>query len=196
MKTCNRLFLICALIAICFAYAAWTTWFTFVFREPDLLPNYNMLAKAFGKGQLFIDETPPEDYLDVNGKRYLYFGPLPALIRLPVWFLLGRGIPTGLMIALFCAGSAVLFSLIINEFTLVGESSDSLLKAVFIVLFIFNGYSLFMTLIPSIHHEAIAAAMFFLMFAFYLLAKMLNRGNVPSTDYCCVDRIVSRRLPG
>jgi len=180
MKTCNRLFLICALIAICFAYAAWTTGFTFVFREPDLLPNYNMLAKAFAKGQLFIDETPPEDYLDVNGKRYLYFGPLPALIRLPVWFLLGRGIPTGLMIALFCAGSAVLFALIINEFTLVGESSDSLLKAVFIVLFIFNGYSLFMTLIPSIHHEAIVAAMFFLMLAFYLLAKTLNRGNVPT----------------
>ena len=152
-----------------------------------------MLAKAFGKGQLFIDETPPEDYLDVNGSG-IDFGPLPALIRLPVWFLLGRGIPTGLMIALFCAGSAVLFSLIINEFTLVGESSDSLLKAVFIVLFIFNGYSLSMTLIPSIHHEAIAAAMFFLMFA--LFAEDVEPGKCPQDDYCCVDRIVSRRLPG
>ena len=117
---------------------------------------------------------------NVNGKRYLYFGPLPALIRLPVWLLLGRGIPTGLMIVLFCAGSAVLFALIINELTLVGESSDSLLKAVFIVLFTFNGYSLFMTLIPSIHHEAFAAAMLFLMSVFYLLAKTWGRGNVPT----------------
>ncbi len=84
------------------------------------------------------------------------------------------------MIVLFCAGSAVLFALIINELTLVGESSDSLLKAVFIVLFTFNGYSLFMTLIPSIHHEAFAAAMLFLMSAFYLLAKTWGPGNVPT----------------
>ena len=114
--------------------------------------------RAFAKGQLFIDEMPPEDYSIANGNRYLYFGPLPALIRLPVRLLLGRGIPTGLMIVLFCAGSAVLFALAINELTLVQESSDSLLKTVFIILFIFNGYSLLITLIPSIHHEAIAAA--------------------------------------
>jgi dolichyl-phosphate-mannose--protein O-mannosyl transferase len=180
MKTRNRLLLICALIAVCLAYATWMTEFTFVFWETSPFPNYNMLAKAFVKGQLFIDETPPEDYLDVNGKRYLYFGPLPALIRLPALLLLGRGIPTGLMIVLFCAGSAVLFALIIHALTPVQESSDSLLKAVFITLFIFNGYSLVMTLIPSIHHESIASAMFFLMFALYLLAKDQNRASVPT----------------
>ncbi len=73
MKTCNRLFLVCALIAICFAYPAWMTGFTFVFREPDLLPNYNMLAKAFAKGQLFIDETPPEDYLECEREAVFVF---------------------------------------------------------------------------------------------------------------------------
>ncbi len=172
--------MICGFIAISFAYAAWMTGFTFAFREADVFPNYNMLTAAFAKGQLFIDEMPPEDYSIANGNRYLYFGPLPALIRLPVRLLLGRGIPTGLMIVLFCAGSAVLFALAINELTLVQESSDSLLKTVFIILFIFNGYSLLITLIPSIHHEAIAAAAFFLMLALSLLVKTWNRGNVPT----------------
>ncbi len=180
MRTRTGFLVIFGFIAISFAYAAWMTGFTFAFRETDVFPNYNMLAEAFAKGQLFIDEMPPEDYSIMNGKRYLYFGPLPALIRLPVWLLLGRGIPTGLMIVLFCAGSAVLFVLIINELSVVHESSDSLLKAVFIILFIFNGYSLLMTLIPSIHHEAIAAAAFFLMLALNLLVKTWNRGNVPT----------------
>lgn len=180
MKSRTGFLLICGFIAISFAYAAWMTGFTFAFRETDVFPNYNMLAAAFAKGQLFIDEMPPEDYSIMNGKRYLYFGPLPALIRLPAWLILGRGIPTGLMVVLFCAGSAVLFGLTINELTPVQESSDSLLKAVFIILFIFNGYSLLITLIPSIHHEAIAAAAFFLMLALNLLVKTWNRGNVPA----------------
>jgi hypothetical protein len=180
MNIRNRVLVICGFAVICFVYSAWMTGGTFVFRDADLFPDYNMLVKAFAKGQLYIDEAPPEDYSVFGGKRYLYFGPVPALIRLPVWLLLGTGIPSGLMIVLFCAGSAVLFVITMSELTLVEESSDALLKVVFALLFIFNGYSLLMTEIPTIHHEAIAAAMFFLMSSIYLLAKTRKQGNVPS----------------
>jgi hypothetical protein len=165
---------------MCIAYATWMTGGTFVFRESDLFPNYNMLANAFAKGQSFIDETPPEDHSVWDGKRYLYFGPIPALIRMPVTLVFGRSVPTGLMIALFCAGCAVLFVMTMNELTLAKDASDALLKVVFALLFAFNGVSLLMTEIPTIHHEAIAVAMFFLMVSIYLLARTRKRGKAVS----------------
>jgi hypothetical protein len=180
MNDRNRALVFCGFVAICLVYSAWMTGGTFAFSESDIFPNYNMLAKAFANGQLFIDEAPPEDDSPFEGKRYLYFGPAPALMRLPVELLFACGIPSGLMIALFCAGSAALFIMTISELTIIGSASDTLLKIVFALLFLFNGYSLLMTELPTIHHEAIAAAMFFLMASIYLLAKSRKRTEVPS----------------
>lgn len=176
----QRVLVFCGFAIISIVYSAWMTGGTFAFREADLFPNYNMLAKSFARGQLSIDEVPPEDYSLWDGKRYLYFGPVPALIRLPVMLVFGRVVPSGLMIVLFCAGCAVLFALIMSELTLVEDTSDTLLKVIFGLLFVFNGYSLLMTEIPTIHHEAIAAAMFFLLSAVYLLARARKQGRVPS----------------
>ncbi len=44
-------------------YFAWLTGFTFRFHEDQSFPNYNMLARAYAKGQLYLDESPTEDYL-------------------------------------------------------------------------------------------------------------------------------------
>jgi hypothetical protein len=180
MNNRNRVLVICGFAAICLVYSAWMSGGTFVFPESDIFPNYDMLAKAFAKGQLFIDEAPPEDDSPFGGKRYLYFGPVPALIRVPAWFVFGRGIPSGLMIALFCAGCAVLFVATMGELTLEEAAPDPVLKIIFALLFLFNGYSLLMTEIPSIHHEAIAAAMFFLMLSIFLFAKTRKQKDAPS----------------
>jgi hypothetical protein len=156
-----------ALVAI---YYCWMTGFTFRFPETSLFPTYNMLAASFLKGQLNIDENPPEDYLTYQGKRYLYFGPAPALFHMPSLMLAGKQTPTGLMVIVFLAGASAVFCAILNLW----RQSDRTLGveiAVFSVLFAFNGYSWLMAAIPSIHHEAICAGMFFLLSGMYYVLK-------------------------
>ena len=106
----NEVSLFAVLICSLLFNVAWQTGFTFSFSETPLWPNYNMLSKAFYRGQVSIDDTPQEDYLDYNGRKYLYYGPLPALLRLPLLVALPHGVPTGFMVALFCAGCAYLFA--------------------------------------------------------------------------------------
>jgi len=168
-------------LAICVFYTAWMTGLTFNFSECEMFPNYAMLADGFANGHLFIQASPPADTMLKDGNRYIFSGPVPALVRLPVRFLFGTVIPTGLMIVLFCAGVSTLFALILDELVPADTTNaPSLLKRLFVSVFIFNGISLFMVTIPSIHHESISAAMFFLMIAVLFLLKTHNHGYRPT----------------
>jgi hypothetical protein len=162
-------------VALAAIYCCWMTGFTFTFTETPLFPTYDMLAKGFLKGQLNIDEAPPEDYLSYQDKRYLYFGPVPALFHMPSLILAGRPTPTGLMVIIFLAASAVVFSSILSLW----RQPEDLLRgevAVFSALFAFNGYSWLMAAIPSIHHEAICSGMFFLLSGMYYVLKSAKNG--------------------
>ncbi|MEW6348895.1 MAG: hypothetical protein AB1646_07505 [Thermodesulfobacteriota bacterium] len=155
------------------AYAAWMTGFTFTFSEVELAPNYQMLANAFAKGRLDIEETPQDDASTFRGKRYLYFGPVPACLRLPAAFF-GGSIPTGFMVVLFSAGLGAAYWEILRLLSprlagLHGQSHER----VFGITFVLSGYSLFLATLPYIHHEAIAAASFFLMVAVGVFLRAL-----------------------
>jgi hypothetical protein len=162
-------------VALCIIYYCWMTGFTFTFSETSFFPTYNMLAESFLKGQLSIDENLPGDYLLYRGKKYLYFGPGPVLFHMPSLILGGRQTPTGLMVIIFLAGSAVVFYEILNLWRS-PERALGLETAVFSVLFAFNGYSWLMAAIPSIHHEAICAGMFFLLSGMYFVLKSVKNG--------------------
>lgn len=178
-------------VALAAIYYCWMTGFTFRFSETILFPTYDMLAGSFLKGQLNIDENPPEDYLSYQGKRYLYFGPAPALFHMPSLILAGRQTPTGLMVIIYLAATAVVFSAILKLWR---EPEDALRVeiAVFSLLFAFNGYSWLMATIPSIHHEAICAGIFFLLFGVYYVLKSakhafeldLGEAVVSGTCFC------------
>ncbi|MEW6671389.1 MAG: hypothetical protein AB1427_06770 [Thermodesulfobacteriota bacterium] len=160
---------------ICVFYSAWMTGLTFRFSECETLPNYAMLADGFADGHLFIQASPPADMIIKNGNRYIFSGPVPALVRLPVRFLFGTSVPSGVMIILYCAGVGTLFAFILDELVPGNPTrSPSLLKKGLVSVFIANGISLYMVTIPSIHHESISAAMFFLMTALLLLLKAHN----------------------
>ncbi|MFC1834251.1 hypothetical protein ACFL2Q_05895 [Thermodesulfobacteriota bacterium] len=171
-----------AYFCICLVYVAWATGFTFSFTELGIWPNYNMLAEALAKGRLHLDRATFEDYILVDGRVYLYAGPVPALLRLPSILLFGAGFPTGLMIVFFCAGVNVAFALILEELGPETKNrSGGLLAILFTITIIFNGFGLFMLSLPSFHHEAISGAMFFLLVSFYLLLRIKNRDYQPKT---------------
>ncbi|MEW6531740.1 MAG: hypothetical protein AB1473_12960 [Thermodesulfobacteriota bacterium] len=166
-----------ALVALFLWYWAWQSGATFRFSECQGFPNYNMLANAFLKGQLFIDETQVEDCAVFNGKTYMYAGPGPALLRIPFLKLFGVEIPTGLFTCLFTAGIALFFALIIMQFAdRTKHASVAFAVSLFVFTFCFNGYSVFMVTIPLFHHEAIAAAMFFFMAALFVVVRVLKDG--------------------
>ncbi len=158
-------------------YLVWHTGYSFTFSECELWPNYNSLARSFAKGQLELDQRGQEDYSLVNGKAYLYSGPVPALIRLPVTLYRPEGIPTGFMIACFTTGTVIIFYFLMG--ILIEEThprSDDFVRAGFLLFMIFNGITLFINLVPSFHHEAISSGMFFLISSVYLLFKIQSQG--------------------
>jgi hypothetical protein len=166
-------------------YVAWQTGFTFTFSECRGFPNYNMLSRALMHGQVSIDAHGVEDVIVFNRKAFMYSGPFPALIRVPILMVFGIDIPTGLMTAVFCAGVGILFFMVLGQ--LEGPNGSRLRapwQVAFIAVFLFNGFSLFMVTVPTFHHEAICSAMFFLMASIYLLLRAWNadyRMSLPQT---------------
>lgn len=162
--------------ALSLFYFAWMTGFTFEFSETKSFPNYNMLAKSFLKGKLSLDEDPPVDYLLIGQKKYIYFGPVPALFHIPSLLLNDIETPTGLMIILYLAGSCIVFHRILHSISQFGKELEPYrgYENLFMILFALNGYSLLMATIPSIHHEAICAGMFFLLIGIYYVIKAIK----------------------
>jgi hypothetical protein len=150
-------------------YFAWLTGFSFRFQEARIFPNYNMLARSFAKGQLSINESPGVDYLLFQNRKYLYFGPVPVLWHAPLT-LFGGEMPTGLAIVLLAAGSAVLFYMILSVSQPPGRDLQ-LVKLIFTVVFAFNGLTLSMVAIPSIHNEAILSGTVFLLAGVYCVCR-------------------------
>ena len=143
--------------------------------EACLFPNYNMLAGSLLKSQLFIDESPVVDTMKFREKRYIYFGPVPALLHLPFVALTGKGVPTGLAIVLFAAANCFIFSKILSVVAH-DQGTGRFERILFTILFGLNGFMLLMVSLPTIHHEAILCATFFLLAGFYLALRTARDG--------------------
>lgn len=180
--TRNPVKLLVFFVVVSLFYTMWMTGGTFHFVECTSWPNYNSLARSLANGRLDLVETGVEDFVLMRGNAYLYSGPVPALLRLPFELLFHRGIPTGLMIVLFCAGVNVFFVLTLDLLA-AGEPfrSGSRMKTIFTAVMMLNGVSLFMVLIPSFHHEAIASGMFFLTASLYFFFRTKQSRYCPTT---------------
>lgn len=161
------------LIALVF-YAGIGTAFQFSFKECSTFPTYHMLTKAFGEGKLDIQHDDITDVAVHDGKKYLYFGPLPAVIRLPLFLIFKQQMSTGWMISFYCSGVAAFFYLILWSLAQQQnrEINFSLTALLVTSVLVLNGYSLVMPAIPVIHHEAVCSAMFFLMGSLYLFLRI------------------------
>jgi len=94
---------------------------------------YRLLTRSYKKGQLHLDRTPAPELLALknpydpslnaayripdtsfyNGRFYLYFGPIPALVlMLPYTLVTGREMSTGTAILVFCTAAFLILSLL------------------------------------------------------------------------------------
>ncbi len=159
-------------------YSVWITGCTFRFDEIERFPNHQMLAEAFAAGRLWIDEEPRVDVVLYRGRRYLYFGPVPAALRAPL-AMLGVAVPTGLMVALLAAAAGVVFTFALREIA-PGGGRRRRVRRLFVLLFAGNGLTLFMVTVPSVHHESILWAALFLLLATVGLLRSWRRGATPA----------------
>ncbi len=156
------------------AYVASGTGATFSFSEIPTVPSYDHLAKSMVHGRLDIPGAPgfPE-LVEVRGGRSIFLpGPLPAVTRLP-FALAGMAVPTGLMIALFCAGTVALCGACMDRLS--GGARGGLVL-LFSGALMLSGYALYLNALPLATHEATAGATFFLMAAACLYLGFSARG--------------------
>lgn len=57
--------------------------------------HFSLLAHSFLQNDLFLspDNLPNGDYVDFNGKQYLFFGPMPSIMLMPAVFIWGKNFP-------------------------------------------------------------------------------------------------------
>lgn len=57
--------------------------------------HFSLLAQSFIQNDLFLspDNLPNGDYVDFNGKQYLFFGPTPSILLVPFVFVWGKNFP-------------------------------------------------------------------------------------------------------
>ncbi len=163
---------------------------------------YTQLADAFGKGQLYVDRSPGKALLEAEdpyspisrpvfhdevwdlslyqGKLYLYWGPLPALLITPLQLLLHKKIADIFLVYFFLAGLLIFNSLIILKlwrkyFTNIPAWNVficiPLIGLILPILWSVN--------IPDVYEAAIGAGQFFLMGGLYfILSAFEDRGSI------------------
>lgn len=57
--------------------------------------HFSLLAQSFLQNDLFLSpiNLPNGDYVDFNEKQYLFFGPMPSILLMPVVFIWGKNFP-------------------------------------------------------------------------------------------------------
>ncbi len=163
-------------LVLVIGYTGFGSALSFHFEECDAFPNYNMLTQAFARGRLDVDAGDAADLCSHDGKAYMYFGPMPAVMRLPLYLATGRGVSTGFMIALFLSGTVVWYLLILQILVKENEAhGERFLMLLFGTVLAGNGYSLSLAAFPTVHNEAICGAMFYFMGAIYIYLTIRDR---------------------
>ena len=57
--------------------------------------HFSLLAQSFLHNDLYLNPNnlPDGDYADFNGKQYLFFGPMPSILLMPLVFIWGKNFP-------------------------------------------------------------------------------------------------------
>lgn len=123
------------------------------------------LASAFLKGQLHLNEPIRDSVGDTSlfqGKYYVYFSPLPAILLMPFVALFGRNFPQQSLIPFIAIGTFIVIYKICRHLHL--KSSDPFWLSIF---FIFGTVYLFLTLNPISAYYVQVFGLFFIFLALF-----------------------------
>ena len=163
---------------------------------------YSLLADAFNKGQLHVDVEPgaallaaddpynsegrptfDDDVWDLslyNGKLYLYWGPVPALLIAPVQLITHQPIADLFLVFFFLSGLLIFNSLLILKLWRLFFTDipvRNIVASLFVVGLILP--ILWSLSIPDVYEAAIGAGQFFLMGGIYFVILTFEKTLTP-----------------
>jgi len=126
--------------------------------------HFLLLAEQFLKGMLYLSpfNLPPGDYVDLLGRQYLYFGPTPSILLMPIVYLFKFKISQG-VIGLVCIPIAYILIVHISQKFKYSEN-DSLWLSNF---FIFSSPILFVGLVNISAYQIQVLGLVFVLLAIY-----------------------------
>lgn len=170
-------------------YAFFITFGTFTTWKAST-QYYTLLADAFGKGQLHVDVEPGQALLEAedpysiniqrpfnddvwdlslyNGKLYLYWGPVPALLITPVQLIANTKITDMYLVYFFLCGLLIFNSLILLKLRQLFFSNIPIRSVVISIFLIGLILPIVWSLnVPDVYEAAIGAGQFFLIGGVY-----------------------------
>lgn len=174
--------IICTVVAaILFVAVAATTTGTFrLFAFQPVGVFYDYQARSLIEGRLDVpDEAIGDEAFMVNGKTYGYFGPAPAVLRMP---LAAAGVPPGVLARIFMVlyvGGALVAGLLLwfeaRQFAGLDPRTDRWSPAVLLLNVGLGSTLLFLAGRAMMYHEAIAAGAAFALWSTWLSLRQLRR---------------------
>jgi hypothetical protein len=161
---------------------------------------YTLLADAFGKGQLHVDVEPGQALLEAadpyspdiqrpfnddvwdlslhNGKLYLYWGPVPALLLTPIQLIANTKIIDMYLVYFFLCGLLIFNSLILLKLWRLFFSNIPVSNVVISIFLIGLILPVLWSLnVPDVYEAAIGAGQFFLIGGIYFSIRAFE-GNI------------------
>jgi len=184
-------------ISIFLIYAFFITFGTFTTWKAST-QYYTLLADAFGKGQLHVDVEPGQALLDAKdpydsesgryfnddvwdlslyeGKLYLYWGPIPALLITPIQLIAKTKVIDMFLVYFFICGVLIFNSLILlklRQLFFPHISAANVALAIFLVGLILP--ILWSLNVPDVYEAAIGAGQFFLIGEIYFAIRAFEK---------------------
>jgi hypothetical protein len=197
-ETTKTLFSLVHLWGIIFLVYAWFITFGNFTTWDHTTHYYTQLADAFGKGHLYVDLKPgkalaeaPDPYHPTDrppfsdevwdmslykGKLFLYWGPVPALLIMPIQLIFIKKITDNYLVFFFFAGLLIVNSLIIIKLRRVFfpdiPAWIMLISIALIGLILPISWSLST---PNVYEAAIGAGQFFLLGGIYFILASIEQ---------------------
>lgn len=199
-ETTKTIFLLGHLWAVIFVVYAWFITFGNFTTWNHSTRYYTQLADAFGKGQLYVDQSPGQAMLEAEdpyspitrpvfedevwdlslykGRLYLYWGPVPALLITPIQILLNEKIADIFLVYFFSAGLLIFNSLIILKLrqkffpNIPAWNVFICIPLIGLILPVLWSIN-----IPDVYEAAIGAGHFFLIGGFYFVLSAFEQDS-------------------
>lgn len=168
-------FAVAALAAIAAAGAWWTTAGDWAITAPISLGNvFDAQAKSFLEGRADVDcaVASGEGFVR-GGKCYVYFGPVPALLRIPPMIAAPRSAGRWSR-AMLIECSWVIAALVCLLLVHAGHRATDPLPVAYVLLAVFGSTVVYMWSWPTVYVEAISWAVAFGIAALYCLLRELS----------------------
>jgi hypothetical protein len=199
-ETTKTIFLLGHLWAVIFVVYAWFITFGNFTTWNHSTRYYTQLADAFGKGQLYVDQSPGQAMLEAEdpyspitrpsfedevwdlslykGRLYLYWGPVPALLITPIQIILNKKIADIFLVYFFSAGLLIFNSLILLKLrqkffpNIPAWNVFICIPLIGLILPVLWSIN-----IPDVYEAAIGAGHFFLIGGFYFVLSAFEQDS-------------------